>query len=76
MSDLLVEKEHRKKGHGEKLLKLLEDKIKSLGIEYIWTWTAEHEAATFYIKNGYKAFTKFESYYNSGQARIGLIKKL
>ena len=50
LSDLLVEKAHRKHGYGKKLLGLLEDKVKSLGIKYIWTWTAEYEAETFYAK--------------------------
>lgn len=76
LTDLLVEKEYRKKGHGKKLLRLLENKVKSLDIEYIWTWTAEHEAETFYLDGGYEAFARFENFYHSGQARIGLIKKL
>ena len=76
LSDLLVEKEFRKNGYGKKLLELLEDKIKSLGIENIWTWTAEYEAETFYIKQGYHYFVKFENFYSSGHAKVGLIKKL
>src|SRR6266581_8195268 len=51
LSDLLVEKEYRKHGYGKKLLSLLEEKIKTLGIKYIWTWTAEYEAETFYLKH-------------------------
>ena len=76
LSDLLVEKEYRKRGFGKKLLELLEKKIQSLGIENIWTWTAEYEAETFYIKQGYKPFVRFEGLYSSGHARVGLIKKL
>lgn len=76
ISDLLVEKEYRKFGYGKKLLKLLEDKVRSLGVEYVWTWTAAHEASTFYLKQGYKSFTEFDNYYSSGHARVGLIKKL
>ena len=75
LSDLLVEKEYRKHGYGKKLLELLEDKIKTLGIKNIWTWTAEYEAETFYIKHGYKVFTRFEKFFPSGHARVGLIKK-
>src|SRR3989344_599297 len=56
LSDLLVEKEYRKKGYGKKLLKLLEKKLKLIGVEYFWTWTAEYEAASFYLKQGYKIF--------------------
>ena len=76
LSDLLVEKDYRKLGYGKKLLELLENKIKQLGIEYIWTWTAEYEANTFYQKHGYQVFTTFDKYYRSDDARIGLLKKL
>ena len=76
LTDLLVAKEHRKQGHGKKLLDLLENKIKSLGIQLIWTWTAEYEAETFYLKHGFQVFARFENYYPSGHARVGLIKTL
>lgn len=76
LSDLLVEKEYRKHGFGKKLLGLLEEKIKKLGIEYIWTWTAGFEAEKFYIKQGYEVFASFKNFYPSGHSRIGLIKKL
>lgn len=76
LSDLLVEKEHRKKGYGKKLLKLLENKIKKLGIKYIWTWTAAYEAETFYLKQGYEVFVRQDEFYPSSHARVGLIKKL
>ena len=76
LSDLLVEKEYRKKGYGEKLLKLLENKMQLSGVEYFWTWTAGYEAASLYLKQGYKIFTRFEKFYLSGHARVGLIKKI
>ena len=76
LSDLIVEKEYQKLGYGKKLLSLLEKKIKQLGIEYIWTWTAGYEAPTFYTKQGYRVFTTFENWYPSGHARVGFIKKL
>jgi len=76
LTDLLVEKEYRKQGLGVKLLSLLEDKIKSLGIEYIWTWTAGFEAPGFYLKQGYEVFATFEKWYLSGHSRVGLMKKL
>lgn len=76
LSDLLVEKEYRKQGYGKKLLELLENRLKLLGVEYVWTWTAGYEAPTFYLKQGYEIFTKFENYYPSGHGRDGLIKKL
>jgi GNAT superfamily N-acetyltransferase len=76
LSDLLVEKEYRKNGYGKKLLELLEKKIELLGIKHIWTWTAEYEAETFYLKQGYEVFVRMEKFYPSGHARVGLIKKL
>ena len=76
LSDLLVEKGYRKQGNGKKLLELLEEKVKSLGMEFVWTWTAGYEAETFYIKQGYEIFSRFEDFYFSGRARVGLIKKL
>lgn len=75
LSDLLVEKEYRKRGYGTKLLALLAEKIQPLGIEYIWTWTAGYEAEPFYLKQGFEVFTRFENFYYSGHARVGLIKK-
>lgn len=71
-----MEKERRKQGHWKKLLTLLEEKIKPLGIKYVWTWTAEYEVETFYVKHGYKEFVRFENFYPSGHARVGLIKSL
>ena len=76
ISDLLVEKEYRKQGYGKKLLELIEIKVKSLGVEYIWTWTAAYEGLAFYLKQGYKSFTEFDNFYPSGHARVGVIKKL
>ncbi|MFA5828699.1 MAG: GNAT family N-acetyltransferase [Candidatus Shapirobacteria bacterium] len=76
LSDLLVEKAYRKRGLGKKLLGLLEEKIKLLGIKYIWTWTADYEASSFYQKQGYQIFATFEDFYSSGHSRVGLIKKL
>lgn len=76
LSDLLVEKEYRKFGYGKKLLELLENKIKALGIKFIWTWTAGYEAPAFYLKQGYEVFATFEKWYPSGHARAGFIKKL
>ncbi|MFH1971448.1 MAG: GNAT family N-acetyltransferase [Patescibacteria group bacterium] len=76
LTDLLVEKKYRKKGYGKRLLSLLEEKIKKLGITYIWTWTADYEASGFYLKQGYKVFTSFEDWYSSGHARVGLKKRL
>ena len=57
-------------------MKFVEEKIKEQGIEFIWTWTAEYEGETFYQKQGYEEFVRFEDFYVSGHARVGLIKEL
>lgn len=75
LTDLLVEKEYRKLGYGKELLRLLEEKVKELGIKYIWTWTT-YEAPDFYIKQGYKTFVIFKNWFPSGHARYGFIKEL
>jgi ribosomal protein S18 acetylase RimI-like enzyme len=76
LTDLLVEKEYRKKGIGKNLLYLLEEKVKKLGVKFVWTWTAEYEGLSFYQKQGYKVFNTQENYYPSGHSRVGLIKQL
>ena len=75
LSDLLVETLYRRKGIGKILLEKLEDRVKSLGIKYIWTWTAEYEGEKFYLKQGYKIFTRQKNFYQSGHSRVGLIKE-
>ena len=76
LTDLLVEKEYRKLRYGKELLNLLEEKVKSLGMDTIWTWTAEYEAETFYIHQGYAVFVRFGNFFPSGHARVGLMKIL
>jgi GNAT superfamily N-acetyltransferase len=76
LTDLFISERYRNKGLGAKVLKKLENKIKKKGIKYIWTWTAEFEALEFYKKQGYKIFTKMDSWYKSGHSRIGLFKKI
>lgn len=61
LSDLWVHEDHRRKGLGAKLLKMLEDKIKLIGIQHIWTWTTGEINPKFYEKQGYKKFTTFEN---------------
>ncbi len=76
LSDLLVEKGYRRKGIGKILLANLEDKVKTLGIKYVWTWTAEYEGEQFYLKQGYSIFTRQNNFYQSGHSRVGLIKEI
>ncbi len=76
LSDLLVEKEYRGKAIGKILLDKLENKIKSLGIKYIWTWTAGYEAPGFYKKQGYQEFFEMKDWFPSGHSRIGMWKEI
>ena len=76
LTDLYVEKLYRKKGYGKVLLENLENKIRSLGIKSIWTWTAGYEAQAFYRKQGYDIFAEFRDWYATGHSRFGLWKHL
>ena len=76
LTDLFVDKEYRMQGLGSKVLKQLEEKLISLGIHKIWTWTAGYEAPDFYKKQGYEVFYELEEYYLTGHSRIGLRKNL
>ena len=76
LTDLFIEKEYRRQGLGRKVLQKLEEKLNSLGIHKIWTWTAGYEAPDFYKKQGYEVFCELEKYYFNGHSRIGLRKKL
>lgn len=76
LSDLLVEKEYRGKNIGKELLLKLEKKIKSLGIKYIWTWTAGYEAPEFYRKQGYQNFFEMKDWFPSGHSRVGMYKEI
>lgn len=77
LSDLWVERGYRGRGIGGRLLSSLEDKVKSLGIGNIYTWTAGHEAPAFYKKRGYEVFTVFENFYErDGYDQVGFAKNL
>ena len=62
LSDMWVHEDYRRQGLGAKLLKMLEDKVKSKGIEHIWTWTTGFINPKFYESQGYKVFTVFEDF--------------
>ena len=76
LTDLFIQQEYRGQGLGKKVLNKLEEKLISLGIHNIWTWTAGYEAPDFYKKQGYEVFCEFEKYYLTGHSRIGLRKSL
>jgi len=75
LSDLWIHEEHRRQGLGSKLLIMLEDKIKSAGIEHIYTWTSGFINPIFYEKHNYKVFTVFEDFFEvKGYHHIGYKK--
>lgn len=76
LSDLFVERSHRGRGVGSRLLRVLERALASKGVARIWTWTAAHEAPEFYTKRGYVVFAELEGWYSDGGSRIGLRKEL
>ena len=76
LSDLFVEKKFRNKGLGSNLLKELEEKTKSDGIQNIWLWTSGLSTLRFYKRHGYTQFAAMENWYSDGSSRIGLTKAL
>ena len=76
LTDLFVEKAYRSQGVGAKLLKILEEQISGIGVQWIWTWTAGYEAPKFYLKQGYEIFAEMDNWYSDGSNRVGLKKKL
>ncbi|MBN2155615.1 MAG: GNAT family N-acetyltransferase [Candidatus Lokiarchaeota archaeon] len=76
LTDVFITKRFRGKGYGRDLLLTLETKLKSLGIQRIWTWTAGYQAPGFYEKLGYEKFCELEKYYLSGHSHIGMRKTL
>jgi len=66
LTDMWVHENYRRRGLGSKLLKMLEDKVKSIGMEHIWTWTTGPVNSEFYEKQGYSVFTVFEDFCEIG----------
>ena len=75
LSDLWVHEDYRRQGLGAKLLKMLEEKVQSIGIEHIYTWTSGFINPQFYEKQGYEVFTVFEDFFEvKGYHHIGYRK--
>ena len=75
LSDLWVHESQRRHGLGTKLLTMMEDKVWSLGIEHIYTWTSGLINPLFYEKMGYTKFAVFEDFYEiKGYHQIGYRK--
>ena len=77
LSDMWVHADYRRQGLGGKLLVMLEEKVKSIGMEHIWTWTTGFINPKFYESQGYKVFTIFEDFCEvKGYHQIGYRKNL
>ena len=77
LSDMWVHEGLRRQGLGAKLLTMLENKIMSIGIEHVYTWTTGLNNPKFYESQGYKVFTVFEDFCDvKGYHRIGYRKDL
>jgi len=63
LSDIWVREEYRRQGLGTKLLSMLEDAIRVIGMEHIYTWTSGFTNPIFYEKQGYHKFTVFEDFF-------------
>jgi len=77
LSDMWVHENYRRQGLGAKLLAMLENKVETIGMKHIWTWTTGLANAKFYESQGYKVFTVFEDYCEvEGYHRVGYRKDL
>ncbi|MCL2821473.1 MAG: GNAT family N-acetyltransferase [Oscillospiraceae bacterium] len=77
LSDMWVHADYRRQGLGGKILVMLEEKVKSIGMEHIWTWTTGFINPKFYESQGYKTFTVFEDFCEvKGYHQIGYRKDL
>ena len=76
LSDLWVHEDYRRQGLGAKLLTMLEDKIKSIGIKHIYTCTtAFNSNEIFYEKQGYKQCFMFEDYFEIKNGHYVYLRK-
>jgi Predicted acetyltransferase len=77
LTDLWVCETHRRQGLGAKLLKMLEEKVSSLGMRHIYAWTSGFDNPKFYESQGYHVFTVFEDFYEvEGYHHIGYRKDI
>ncbi len=76
LTDLFVEKEFRNQGIGSALLKELEEKTRTAGVQKIWLWTSGPSTLRFYNRHGYTQFAEMENWYSDGSSRIGLRKTI
>ena len=77
LTDLWVHEDYRRQGLGARLLRMLEEKVQTIGIEHIYTWTSGFINPLFYEKQGYSVFTVFEDFFEvEGYHHIGYRKDI
>ncbi len=76
LTDLFIEKEFRNQNIGSNLLKELEEKTRTVGVQNIWLWTSGASTIRFYNRQAYTQFAEMENWYSDGSSRIGLRKTL
>jgi GNAT superfamily N-acetyltransferase len=62
ISLMWIEESLRNKGHGTRLLKIIETESVKLGCKHAHVDTYSFEASPFYMKNGYTLFATLENY--------------
>jgi len=75
VSLLWIDEPLRNKGHGTKLLRMIENEAVKTGCKYAHLDTYSFEAKPFYEKNGYKLFATLENY-PEGHSKYFLKKNL
>ena len=64
LTDLWIHEKYRTKGYGAKILKMLEDNAKDIGMEHMYTWTTGYNSnEIFYEKQGFKQCFMFENFF-------------
>ena len=77
LTDLWIAEPLRRRGHGSKLLRIIEDRARSIGMQHIYLWTAGKANEAFYEANGYSCFTVLEGKFGvEGYDQSGYRKKL
>jgi len=75
LTDLWVHAQYRRRGLGAKLLAMLENAVKAVGMKHMYTWTSGFNNPMFYEKQGYHVFAVFEDFYEvKGYHQIGYRK--
>jgi len=74
IDDLWVDTSYRGKGHGSKLMRLLEDRFKHRGFNNINLVTSAFQAPEFYIKCGFEAEFTRENRHNPSLSKTFFVK--